>query len=78
MRLTPGTTYLFIDTVTSGQGHVVGSLTTNAVGNGTFHVNTFVAPGVHTLGIDVTLHGSGNDVFVTPGLYGLNFYLLLK
>lgn len=70
--------YLFLDTYASGQGVVVGGLTTNGAGNGTFHVNTYVTPGIHTVSIDVTLHGSGNDVYVTPGLYGQNLYLLFK
>ena len=80
-KVAPNTSYdvwLFLDTYASGQGYVVGTLTTNDVGNGTFHVNTSVAPGVHTVAIDVTLHGSWNDVFVTPGLYGQNLYLLFR
>ena len=80
-KVAPNTSYdvwLFLDTYASGQGHVVGTLTTNGVGNGTFHVNTAVAPGIHTVAIDVTLHGSGNDVFVTPGLYGQDLYLLFR
>ncbi|MEP7360221.1 MAG: hypothetical protein ABI744_01445 [Chloroflexota bacterium] len=80
-KVSPNTSYdvwLFIDTYASGQGYVVGTLTTNGVGNGTFHVNTFVTPGIHTVAVDVTLHGSPNDVFVTPGLYGQNLWLFLK
>ena len=71
-KVTPDTTYdvyLFLDTYASGSGVFVGTFTTNGVGNGTFHVNTQVTPGIHTVAVDVTLHGSGNDVFVTPGLY---------
>ncbi len=78
---TPNTSYdvdLFLDTFASGQGVVVGTLTTNGVGNGTFHVNTQVTPGVHTVAVDVTLHGSGNDVFVTPGLYGQNLFMAFR
>ena len=37
--------YLFLDTYASGYGVVVGTFTTNGVGNGTFHVNTQVSPG---------------------------------
>ena len=80
-KVTPDTTYdvyLFLDTYASGQGVVVGTFTTNGVGNGTFHVNTHVTPGIHTVAVDVTLHGSGNDVFVTPGLYGQNLFLFFK
>ena len=67
--MAPGTAYdvyLFLDGSTSGTGIVVGTLTTNGLGNGTFHVNTQVTPGIHTVGVDVTLHGSGNDVYVEP------------
>ena len=80
-KVAPNTSYdvwLFLDTYASGQGVVVGTLTTNGVGNGTFHVNTQVTPGIHTVAVDVTLQGSGNDVFVTPGLYGQNLFLLFK
>ena len=37
-----------------------------------------VSPGIHTVAIDVTLHGSGNDVFVTPGLYGQKLFMFFK
>ena len=70
-KVTPDTAYdvyLFLDTYASGSGVVVGTFTTNGVGNGTFHVNTHVSPGFHTVGIDVTLHGSGADLYVTKGL----------
>ena len=80
-KVTPDTTYdvyLFLDTYASGSGVFVGTFTTNGVGNGTFHVNTQVTPGIHTVAVDVTLHGSGNDVFVTPGLYGLNLFMFFK
>jgi len=80
-KVAPGTSYdvwLFLDTYASGQGHVVGGLMTNGVGNGTFHVDMHVSPGIHTVAIDVKLHGSGNDVFVTPGLYGQNLFMFFK
>ncbi|MBI3747559.1 MAG: hypothetical protein HY262_01720 [Chloroflexi bacterium] len=80
-NVTPDTTYdvyLFLDTWASGQGIVVGTLTTNGVGNGTFHVNTQVNPGIHSVAIDVTLHGSSADLYVTEGLYGLNQFLFFK
>jgi hypothetical protein len=70
--------YLFLDGYTSGTGIVVGTFTTNGVGNGTFHVNTYVTPGIHTVGIDVTRHLSGSDVYVTPGLYGLNLFMYFQ
>ncbi len=80
-KVAPGTNYdvwLFLDTYASGRGHVVGHLVTNRAGNGTFHVNMHVSPGIHTVAIDVTLHGSGNHVFVTPGLYGQNLFMFFK
>jgi hypothetical protein len=80
-KVTPDTSYdvyLFLDTWASGQGIVVGTFTTNGVGNGTFHVNTYVSPGIHSVAIDVTLHGSGADLYVTEGLYGLNQFLYFK
>ena len=80
-KVTPNTiydVYLFLGGFTSGTGTVVGTLTTNGVGNGTFHVNWTVAPGIHTVAVDVTLHGSGNDVYVTPGLYAQNLFLFFQ
>lgn len=80
-KVAPDTTYdvyLFLDGYTSGTGIVVGNLTTNGVGNGTFHINMQVSPGIHTVAIDVTVHGSGNDVFVTPGLYAQNLHLYFQ
>jgi hypothetical protein len=80
-KVAPRTNYdvwLFLDTHASGQGRVVGTLMTNGVGNGTFHVNMHVSPGIHTVAIDVTLHGSSNHVFVTPGLYGQNLFMFFK
>jgi hypothetical protein len=70
--------YLFLDTWASGSGVVVGTFTTNGVGNGTFHVNTQVSPGFHTVAIDVTRAGSGADVYVTAGLYGQNLWLYFQ
>ena len=70
--------YLFLDTWASGSGTKVGTFTTNGVGNGTFHVNTQVSPGFHTVAIDVTRAGSGADVYVTAGLYGLNLWLYFQ
>ncbi len=80
-KVSPSTSYdvyLFIDGNTSGTGIVVGSFTTNGVGTGTFHTNTYVTPGIHTVAIDVTLHGSGNDVYITPGLYAQDLFLYLR
>ena len=80
-KVAPRTHYdvwLFVDTYASGQARVVGSLTTNGVGNGTLHVNTHVSPGIHRVAIDVTLHGSSNHVFVTPGLYAQNLFMFFR
>ena len=80
-KAAPGTwydVYLFLDGFTSGTGVVVGTIATNGVGIGTLHVNMSVAPGIHTVAVDVTLHGSGNDVFVTPGLYGQDLFQYFK
>lgn len=80
-KVTPNTTYdvwLFLDAYASGQGVIVGTFTTNRVGNGTFHVNRAVTPGIHTVAVDVTLSGSGSDVFVTPGLYAQDLFLFFK
>jgi hypothetical protein len=80
-KVTPNTAYdvyLFLDGYTSGTGIVVGTLMTNGAGNGTFHVNTYVTPGIHTVAVDVTLHGSGNDVYVTPGLYAQDLFLTFR
>lgn len=70
--------YLFLDTYASGQGVVVGTVMTNGVGNGIFHVNTQVTPDIHSVAVDVTLHGSGSDLFVTTGLYGLNLLMYFR
>ena len=80
-KVTPDTAYdiyLFVDGWASGTGIVLGTVTTNVVGNATFHANTIVTPGLHTVAIDVTLAGSGSDLYVTPGLYGQDLSLTFK
>ena len=48
----------------------VGTVTTNGQGNANFHLNTAVSrPGTHTLNVDVTLKGSGADVYELPGIH---------
>lgn len=77
-KMTPNATYdvyLFVDTYASGSGMIVGSFTTNGVGNATFHFNAAVPSGIHSVAIDVARPVSGADVFVTPGLYGQDLYL---
>jgi hypothetical protein len=54
--------YLFVDDIYTG-GSKVGTVTTNAVGNATFHINTLVPLGERLLAVDVTYAGSGSDVF---------------
>lgn len=70
--------YLFVDGSTSGTGVVLGTMTTNGVGNATFHANTAVSAGSHTVAVDVTLAGDGSDVFVTPGLYAQDLSMTFK
>jgi len=60
--------YLFVDGV--GTYPVPqGSVTSNKKGNVNFHMNVLLAPGEHTLALDVTLVGSGDDVYETPGIH---------
>lgn len=85
-KVTPNTSYdvyLFLDqwgTSINGFGHPLGTLVTNAVGNGTFHVNAMVPSGVHTVGVDVVRSSdtSGTDVYVTPGLYAQNLFMYFQ
>ena len=60
--------YLFVDGA-YGAGPV-GTITTNGVGNATFHANLSLAPGVHNLGVDVALAVSGADQYLTASIYG--------
>lgn len=79
--VTPDTAYdvyLFLDGNASGTGVVLGTVTTNGAGNATFHANTAVPVGSHRVAIDVTLHGSGNDLFVTPGLYAQDLIMTFR
>jgi len=85
-KVTPDTTYdiyIYLDqpgTSINGFGHPLATLTTNGVGNGTVHVNATIPEGIHTVGVDVVLHGdvNGYDVYVTPGLYGQNLFMFFK
>ena len=75
--------YLFLDqsgTSLTGFGNPLATFTTNGVGNGTVHVNTAIPTGVHTVGVDVVLHSDagGSDLYVTPGLYGLNLFMYFQ
>ncbi|MBI2859233.1 MAG: hypothetical protein HYX90_09160 [Chloroflexi bacterium] len=41
----------------------------NGQGNANFHLNAAVASGTHTLNVDITLKGSGADIFELPGIH---------
>jgi hypothetical protein len=49
-------------------GSPVGTFTTNKQGNGTFHINMFIAPGIYNFGVDVAI--GGGDQYVTSNVYG--------
>ena len=69
--VTPNTAYdvwVYVDV--TGPGTKIGTVTTNGAGNATLHVNTAVALGTHTLGVDVVYMGSFSDVYLTAGFYG--------
>jgi hypothetical protein len=79
--VTPETAYdiwLFVDQTATGAK--LGTVTTNEVGNATFHVNTAVVRGEHDLGIDVTRAGSGFDLYLSSGFYhaGMSATLTFK
>ena len=60
--------YLFVDGV--GTYPVPqGSVTSNKKGNVNFHMNVLLAPGEHILALDVTLAGSGSDIYETPDIH---------
>jgi hypothetical protein len=61
--------YLFVDQTSSGTK--VGTVTTNRAGNATFHMKTTVPHGKHALGVDVTLHGSWADLYLSDHFYTL-------
>jgi len=68
--VTPSTEYdiyLFIDQ--GGTGEKIGTLKTNPKGNANFHINGLLEEGTHVLAIDITLKGSGADVYETSGIH---------
>ncbi len=66
----PDTAYdIYLGVDTWGTPGKVGTVTTDAEGNANFHLNTSVAPGTHTLNVDVTLSGSGSDIYELPGIH---------
>ena len=60
--------YIFVDGAWLN-GALSGTVTSNEQGNANFHLNTAVTSGTHTLNIDVTLKGSGLDVYELPGIH---------
>jgi len=67
-KVTPDFTfdvYLFVDGAWYG-GAPVGTITTNGVGNATFHMNAQVAAGGHYVAVDVALPVSGADQYLAP------------
>jgi hypothetical protein len=67
----PNTEYdIYLGVDVWGTPGKVGTVTTNAQGNANFHLNTAVgAPGTHALNVDVTLKGSGADIYELPGIH---------
>ena len=66
----PDTAYdIYLGVDVWGTPGKVGTITTDAEGNANFHLNTSVAPGTHTLNVDVTLNGSGSDIYELPGIH---------
>jgi hypothetical protein len=57
--------YVFVDGAWIG-GAPAGTMTTNGLGNATFHANLQVASGTHVIAVDVALPGSGTDQYLAP------------
>jgi len=47
----------------------VGTVESDGSGNATFYMSDLLAPGLHTLGVVITLKGSGSDIYETPGVH---------
>ena len=68
--VSPDTAYdIYLGVDVWGTPGKVGTVTTDAEGNANFHLNTRVAPGTHVLNIDITLSGSGSDVYELAGIH---------
>jgi hypothetical protein len=65
--------YLFVD----GGGALVGTITTNGQGNANFQTKALLAAGEHYLAIDVTLKGSGADVYETTEIHASPWGILM-
>ncbi len=67
----PNTEYdIYLGVDTWGTPGKIGTVKTNVQGNANFQFSTTVSrPGNHTLNVDVTLKGSGLDVYELPGIH---------
>jgi hypothetical protein len=66
----PNTEYdIYLGVDTWGTPGKIGTITTNNKGNANFHMNRMVTAGTHTLALDITLKGSGADIYETPGIH---------
>jgi hypothetical protein len=66
----PDTAYdIYLGVDVWGTPGKIGTVTTNKQGNATFHLNTAVAPGERVLNVDVTLAGSGSDIYELAGIH---------
>ena len=66
----PDTAYdIYLGVDAWGTPGKVGTVTTDADGYADFHLNASVTPGTHTLNVDVTLNGSGIDIYELPGIH---------
>ncbi len=68
--VTPNTEYdiyLFVDQ--GLEGDKIGTVKTNPRGNATLHIDGLLEEGTHVLAVDVTLKGSGADVYETSGIH---------
>lgn len=61
--------YLFVDQGINGKK--LGTITTNRQGNANFHTQGLLEKGTHVLALDITLKGSGADVYETSGIHAV-------
>jgi hypothetical protein len=67
----PSTEYdIYLGVDSWGTPGKVGTVLTNPKGNANFHLNTAVGVSAeHTLAVDITLKGSGSDIYETEGIH---------
>jgi hypothetical protein len=53
-----------------GTGGMVGIVTTDPSGNYSGYFDWLVTTGTHRMNVDITLHGSGSDIYELPGIHG--------